>query len=127
MARIIFADDDELIGEIVSSALMDAGHAVGWVKDGNEVIPALKFRVPDLVILDQNMPTMTGTAVVREMRTNRAYFSVPILMLTAVSGTEDQNIAFYEGVDDYLTKPFEPEELIFRVEELLTAAKRFKS
>ncbi len=119
MARIIFADDDELIGEVVSTTLMDAGHAVGWVKDGKEVLSALKFRVPDLLILDQDMPEMSGMAVLRKMRADPKLYNIPVLILSGINGTEDQNISFYEGANDYLTKPFDPDELVFRVEELI--------
>ena len=119
MARIIFADDDPLLGEMVASALINAGHAVGWVGDGEQAIRAIQFRPPELVILDLDMPEATGMDVLREMRRVRALSRIPVLMLTANAGREDQNIAYYDGADDYLTKPCDPEEVVFRAEVLI--------
>ncbi|MXO66381.1 response regulator transcription factor [Altericroceibacterium endophyticum] len=119
MARILYAEDDEIVGEIVSDALMDAGHAVGWLKDGDSALEAIKARTPDLVILDYEMPGLSGVQVLRAMRSDSDLAMIPVLMLTAHSGDADQNIAFYEGADDYITKPFKPRELIDRAEWLI--------
>lgn len=119
MGRIIYAEDDEIVAQIVIDALMKAGHAVGWLPDGEEAMQAMRFRPPDLAILDQMMPSMNGGLVLREMRVTPSLVSVPVLMLTAVDAQESENIAFYEGADDYMTKPFDPDELVFRAEELI--------
>ena len=119
MARIIFADDDDLIGEIVVDALSNAGHAVGWLKNGKAALDAMVRRPPNIAILDRHMPVMSGNSVVREMRLNKDLLNTPVLMLTASAGLTDQEISFYDGADDYMTKPFDPDELVFRVEELI--------
>ncbi len=119
MARIILAEDDELIGQIVVDRFFEAGHAVGWLKDGKEALDAMLFRAPDLAILDQNMPTMSGNLVLRQMRSSEELVMVPVLMLTAVAGESDQKIAYYDGADDYVTKPFDPDHLLLRAENLL--------
>ena len=124
MARIIYAEDDEIPGNIVSDALIDAGHAVGWVTDGHEALRAMLFRPPHLAILDWDMPVMTGTMVLREMRTSPLLAGIPMMMLTAKGAQGDRDIAFYDGADDYLAKPFDPEELVFRLQALLSGAKR---
>ena len=68
MARIILAEDDELVGQIVVELLSKAGHAVGWLHDGEQALEAMKFRPPQLAILDQHMPNKSGGIVLREMR-----------------------------------------------------------
>ena len=119
MARIILAEDDELAGNIVVELLMQAGHAVGWLRDGEQALQAMKFRPPQLVILDQHMPVKSGGIVLREMRMLPQLAMVPVLMLTAVCGEGDKKILYYEGADDYVTKPFDPDDLLFRAEALI--------
>lgn len=124
MSRIIYAEDDELVGALVSNALMDAGHAVGWLPDGEKALMAMRRRTPDLVILDWDMPELSGEMVLRAMRIDLALACVPVLMLTGITDQGSQDIAYYDGADDYLTKPFEIDELIVRVEDLLRGKKR---
>jgi DNA-binding response OmpR family regulator len=119
MARIIIADDDEIVGEIARDALMAAGHGVGLLPDGKQALAIIKVKKPDLVILDCNMPELSGLLVLREMRKSRELFELPVLMLTGRRSERDVELARYEGANDYLKKPFDPDELVFRVEELL--------
>ena len=119
MTYILLAEDDEIVGRVVTDALSDAGHIVGHVSNGREAIMAMKRRRPKLVILDQNMPEMNGRSVLRKMRVDRDLAMIPVMMLTAVSGKEDQRISFYDGADHYMTKPFDPVEVIFWAEELM--------
>ncbi len=119
MARIIIADDDEIIGEIARDALIGAGHGVGLLNNGRDALAAIRYKIPDLVILDCNMPELSGLLVLREMRNSGALCKIPALVLTGRQSDRDQEIARYEGANDYMTKPFDPEELVFRVEELL--------
>ena len=119
MGRIILAEDDELVGQIVVDRFVAAGHAVGWLRDGKEALDAMRFRPPDLVILDQRMPTMNGGLVLRKMRGTWELSMIPVLMLTAVDGEQDKDIAYYEGADDYMTKPFNPDLLVARAESLM--------
>lgn len=119
MARIILAEDDPIMGEIVRDTLLDAGHAVGWLQDGEGALAAMNFRPPHLLILDQRMPKMSGADVLRSMRSDPKLAMVPVMMLTSISGQADQRIAFYEGADEYLTKPVDLERLIFVAEQLI--------
>lgn len=119
MARIIMADDDEVVGEIVADALMAAGHAVGLLDNGAEALKVIRARRPDLVILDCNMPEMSGLLVLRQMRDSIELCNTPVLMLTGRQSDRDLEIAFYEGANDYMKKPFDPDELVFRVGQLL--------
>ena len=119
MARIIMADDDELVGAIASDALMAAGHAVGVLNNGADALNVIRARRPDLVILDCNMPAMSGVLVLREMRDSVDLCDTPVLILTGRQSPRDTEIAYYEGANDYMKKPFDPHELVFRVNELL--------
>ena len=119
MARIIIAEDDEIVSEVVREALTKAGHVVGVVDNGADAVRAIKVKQPDLVILDCNMPELGGLMVLREIRTALSLYDTPVLMLTGRQSPRDVELAFNQGADDYMKKPFDPEELVFRVEELL--------
>jgi DNA-binding response OmpR family regulator len=125
MARIIIADDDELIIEVVRAALEPRSHIVGALPDGIDVQRIVEQRRPDLLILDCAMPGLSGVQVLRNLRNSHAAYAVPVLMLTARASTADENIALLAGADEYLRKPFDPDQLVAVVESLLEqAAKR---
>ena len=124
MGRIILAEDEEISGTIATSALMNAGHAVGWLRDGSEVIDVIARRPPDLVILDCNMPGMSGVMVLREMRRRADLYDVPVLMLTARTSISDEQIARFAGANEYLTKPFDLVELVDKAEDLMSGKVR---
>jgi DNA-binding response OmpR family regulator len=119
MARIIVAEDDDLVSDIVREALTKAGHIVGVVDNGADALRAIQLKKPDLVILDCTMPELSGLIVLREMRTSSTVYDTPVLMLTGRQGARDVELAYSQGADDYMKKPFDPDELVFRVEELL--------
>jgi DNA-binding response OmpR family regulator len=119
MARIIIADDDPLVGELARDVLIAAGHGAGLVANGAEALAVIKARRPDLAILDCNMPEKSGVIVVRELRQLPEFADLPILMLTGRRSEQDEGIARFAGANDYLRKPFDPDELVFRAEQLL--------
>lgn len=119
MARIIIADDDPIIGELVSNALIDAGHGVGWVADGATALAVMRRRPPNLAIIDCAMPGLAGIQLLRQMRVEPGLCQVPVLMLTARSGERDEAIAYGAGADDYLTKPVDLDQLVGRVSAIL--------
>ena len=82
MARIIIADDDELIGEMARDALIAAGHGAGLVVNGADALHVIKTRRPDLVILDCNMPGLSGVLLVQELRKSPDFAGLPVMMLT---------------------------------------------
>ena len=124
MARIIIADDDELVVEIVRKALEARGHIVGALADGAPVKSVVEFKQPDLVILDCAMPEKPGVEALREIRASVSAFATPVLMLTGRRSGVDEEIARRAGADDYLRKPFDPDQLVARVEALLEANAR---
>lgn len=120
MARIIIAEDDEIVSEVAREALTKAGHIVGVLDDGANALQAIKVKRPDLVILDCNMPALNGLLVLREIRNTVELANIPVLVLTGRQSARDVDLAYNQGADDYMKKPFDPEELVFRVEELLS-------
>ncbi len=119
MARIVIADDDELVGEIACDALLASGHAAGLVTNGRDALHVIRTRKPDLVILDCNMPELSGLLVLRELRQMPEFYDLPVLILTGRASEKDVELAYFQGANDYLKKPFDPSELVFRVEALL--------
>jgi two-component system, OmpR family, alkaline phosphatase synthesis response regulator PhoP len=115
MAHILVVEDDHDIAELIAHYLEKAGHSVEHLASGSAVIPKLRARATDLVILDLMLPGMDGLVVCQAMRANAATAGIPVIMLTA-RGEEGDRIAGLElGADDYVTKPFSPKELVARV------------
>ena len=119
MAKIIIADDDEIVGDMVCELLIRAGHTAGLLTNGRDALRVIKDRKPDLVILDCTMPEMGGIMVLREMRKVDALHRIPVLMLTGRRSTQDVELAHFAGANEYMKKPFDPDELLFRVETML--------
>jgi DNA-binding response OmpR family regulator len=122
MAHILIADDDPLICDLVRELLTADGHVVGIVADGKQALQAIRVKRPDLVLLDCGMPEMSGLEVLRAMRLDEGLRRIPVIMLTARRGKQDVEIAYYTGATAYLKKPFDPDELLFRVEDELSQA-----
>ncbi len=119
MARIIYAEDDDIMGEVVRDALASAGHVVGVVEDGKSALQAISIKLPALVILDCSIPELSGIEVLRSIRLNRDFYDTPVLMLTARNSQRDVDLAAYAGADAYIKKPFDTDYLIFLAESLL--------
>jgi DNA-binding response OmpR family regulator len=122
MALILIADDDELVIDVARCALGARGHIVGAVDDGMTVAAIVEFKRPALVILDCNMPELSGIEALRQIRLSRTSYATPVLMLTACRGQADEEIAMRAGANDYLRKPFDSDQLVSRVEALLRRA-----
>src|SRR3954447_86267 len=116
-ARLLVADDDPNILELLSASLRFAGFEVATAKDGGEALRVAKKFQPDLVILDVMMPGLDGFDVVRRMRSDGQ--RIPVLFLTAKDGTDDKVTGLTLGGDDYVTKPFSLEEVIARIRAVL--------
>ena len=118
MKLLVVDDDLELLG-LVSYALRQAGYMVVEASDGMAALAAFEREEPSLVVLDVNLPRLTGLEVCKRIR---AMSRVPVMMLTVRSAEEDQVAALDLGADDYLTKPFSPRTLLARVRALLRRA-----
>lgn len=114
--RLLLVEDDPTVAEVARNYLRASGFLVDEVTDGFQALDAVAEAVPDLVILDRKLPGIDGAEVCRRLRT---FTAVPVLMLTALSATEDRIDGLEAGADDYLTKPFSPRELVLRVQSIL--------
>ncbi len=114
--RILIADDDANIAELISLYLMKEGYETKKAGDGREALRLVPIFDPDLIILDIMMPEMDGYEVCREVRKNN---STPIIMLTAKGETFDKVLGLELGADDYMVKPFDTKELVARVKAVL--------
>lgn len=124
MNRILVVDDDSAINELIKVNLELTGYSVIQSFDGVTAFAAAKQELPDLIVLDVMMPEVDGYTVAQRIRQNETTKNIPIIMLTALSQLNDKVKGFDIGVDDYLVKPFEMEELIVRVRALLKRARK---
>jgi two-component system response regulator MprA len=120
-SRILVVDDDPLILSLMRRVLQLEGHLVELAADGDEALASFRDRPADLVILDWMLPGRDGLEVCRSVRRESG---VPILMLTARDGAQDTVVGLDCGADDYVVKPFNPEELLARVRALLRRAQQ---
>lgn len=123
VSKILVVDDDLAILELIKINLQLIGHDVICADDGIKGFALVKQENPDLVILDVMMPKVDGFTVANRIRNNEGSKETPILMLTALGMMQDKTKGFNAGVDDYLVKPFELEELKLRVRALLRRTK----
>lgn len=114
---VLVVDDDAPVRRMLERTLGAEGYDVHVAPDGGAALAAVERAVPDLLVLDVAMPGLDGLAVARRLRGKR--LSTPILLLTARDGVADRVAGLDAGADDYLLKPFAPEELLARVRALL--------
>lgn len=121
--RILVVDDDRQIVRLVRSYLEQAGFAVLTAADGTTAVQTIRSERPDLVVLDLMLPGRDGWEITRWLRADAHLAATPILMLTARVEDSDKIHGLELGADDYLTKPFNPEEVVARVKAILRRAK----
>jgi DNA-binding response OmpR family regulator len=122
MARILVVDDEPRIREVVSAYLARDGHEVSVAADGDGALELARLELPDLVVLDVMLPGRSGFDVLRALRSEG--ISVPVILLTARDDVVDRVAGLEIGADDYVTKPFEPRELVARVGAVLRRTAR---
>ena len=116
---VLVADDDEDILQLVSFRLERAGYTVVTAADGQQALAAAREHHPDLAVLDVMMPGLNGYEVTRQLRADAATAQIPVILLTARVQEADVSRGFEAGADDYLRKPFSPQELRSRVQAIL--------
>lgn len=124
MPRILVIDDDPAIAELVAVNLEMAGYEVSQAEDGIKGQALALQLLPDLIVLDLMLPKVDGFTVCQRLRRDERTADIPVLMLTALSQTQNKVEGFNAGADDYLTKPFEVEEMLARVRALLRRTDR---
>ena len=115
-AQILVVEDDKTVAEVVSRYLVREGFGVEHVADGGVALARVQDRMPDLIVLDLNMPEEDGLSIVRDLKARTA---IPIIMLTATASAIDRVVGLELGADDYLPKPCELRELVARVRSVL--------
>ena len=116
---VLAADDDEDILELVAFRLERSGYTVLKARDGEEALQVARERLPDLAVLDVMMPKLDGFEVTRRIRSDGTTKGMPVILLTARAQDADVQAGFDAGADDYLRKPFSPQELRARVQAIL--------
>ncbi len=116
---VLVADDDEDILALVAFRLERAGYAVVTAHDGEQALALAREKGPDLAVLDVMMPRLTGYEVTEHLRRDQATSRIPVILLTARVQEADVTRGFEAGADDYVTKPFSPQELRARVQAML--------
>ena len=122
--RILVAEDDPDIGNLLDHYLKKAGFLPTVVTSGRDVMPHIKRDMPDLVVLDLMLPGLDGLEVCRAIRADANSAAIPVIMLTAKAEESDRIVGLELGADDYITKPFSPNEVVARVRALLRRAQR---
>jgi DNA-binding response OmpR family regulator len=116
---VLAADDDEDILELVVFRLERSGYTVLQARDGAEAFELAQASKPDLAVLDVMLPKMDGFELTRRLRENESTRRMPIILLTARTQEGDVERGFDAGADDYIRKPFSPQELRARVQAVL--------
>ena len=120
--RILVAEDDRYLAALVRQTLEGHGMTVTLAQNGEDALHQADSDCPDLVILDVAMPILDGFDVLRTLKADRFHRDTPVLMLTASRSEGDVRRAVSNGAADFIAKPFRPDQLIKRVNRLLSAA-----
>lgn len=115
--RLLLVEDDELLGDAVKAGLTQFGYIVDWLKDGESAKAALRTESFELIILDLGLPKLSGLALLQSIRNDGN--GTPVIILTARESVEDRVKGLDSGADDYLTKPFDLNELSARIRALV--------
>ena len=122
MPRILVIDDEPIYHRMIEHALKPLGYELDFAADGSQGLNAALAIQPDVIVTDVMMPGMNGYEVVQRLRKNPRFLYLPVLVLTGKAELGDKLAAFESGADDYMSKPFDPEELIARLGALLKRA-----
>ena len=122
--RVLICDDDPLLLDLVRHRLSSRGYEVEVAEDGAEALSSIEISPPDAVVLDAMMPVVDGYELLRRLRARPETAAIPVIMLTARRQEEDVLSALQLGADDYMVKPFIPEELVVRLGRLLDGEPR---
>jgi DNA-binding NarL/FixJ family response regulator len=125
--RLLIVDDEPNLLRAVAAALRAEGYEVVTARNGREALVRVAESVPDLVISDIRMPGMDGHQLAGQLRASSRTALVPIVFLTAKDETADRIAGFRSGVDAYITKPFEPDELLAVISSILNRVERTHS
>ncbi len=120
MAKILIAEDERDIRELITFTLRYAGHEVHQSANGEEALNMAKELIPELILMDVRMPKMTGYEACRHMKADEKLKHIPVVFLSAKGQETEIQTGLEVGATDYILKPFAPDQLIKRVSEILT-------
>jgi DNA-binding response OmpR family regulator len=116
MAKILVAEDEKQIADMIAFKLTNSGHQVIWAQDGDQAVALAAHELPDLILLDAMMPGLSGFEVLRRLKADPALRAVPVIMVTAKGHERDVLRGLRGGAVDYVVKPFSLKELAARVD-----------
>lgn len=120
MARILIAEDEPDIRELVAFTLRFAGHEVVATSNGEEALQQASQMIPDIILMDVRMPKMTGYDACRAMKADPALMDIPVVFLSAKGQDAEIQAGLDAGAEEYLLKPFAPDQLVERVKAILS-------
>lgn len=116
MKKILVADDDEIVRKTVQRSLKDKPFELVFAVNGEEAVEKAGLEKPDLILLDIQMPRKDGREAIQDIRHNPETKSIPVIMLTGLGQTMDKLAGFELGANDYITKPFDTDVLVKRIQ-----------
>lgn len=119
MKKILVVEDDPNVSSVVVSRLEASGFTVSVAGDGQDALDQIYIEKPDLIVLDLMLPKRDGISVCNQLKREKKFCKIPIVMLTARDKEIDIGLGNLVGADLYITKPFDTKELIIQIEELL--------
>jgi DNA-binding response OmpR family regulator len=124
VSHILIVEDDRDIAELIRHYVVKAGHTADVLGSGADVLPRVRARRPDVLVLDLMLPGLHGLEICQAIRRDEATAELPIIVVTARAGELDRVTGLDLGADDYVTKPFSPKELVARIGALLRRTAR---
>jgi DNA-binding response OmpR family regulator len=122
--QILVAEDDRDIADLIAHYLQKTGWKAHLVSSGDEALASARRNPPDVIILDVMMPGLSGFEVCRALRADKQTALIPIIILTARAEETDRVVGLELGADDYMSKPFSPNELVARIRALMRRSRR---
>jgi pilus assembly protein CpaE len=127
MAKVLFIDDESVYYRMIQNAFKDQGHDLHYAKNGVEGLTEVPIFVPDVIITDVRLPDISGYEIAERLRWDPRFSRIPLIFVTGQADLKDKLKAFELGADDYLVKPFQPEELLARMNILLRRMEALKA
>jgi two-component system alkaline phosphatase synthesis response regulator PhoP len=127
MAKILIAEDERDIRDLITFTLSFAGHQVTAASNGAEAVEKALQLIPDLILMDVRMPRMTGYEACKRMKEEESIKHIPVAFLSAKGQETEVQTGLEAGAVEYILKPFSPDELTERVKKLLAQAKKVSS
>jgi len=121
--KVLIVEDDLSTVELLKVTLELEGYDVAIAYDGIEALRKVEHEKPDLIVLDIMLPGVDGFEVCQLLKHNLKFMNIPIIMVTAKVRKEDRATGFEKGADDYITKPFEPAQLVERIKKFIKKGK----